>query len=170
MENTIYQLIEQLSNELHRHNHLYYIENTPEITDFEFDQLMNQLLDLESKYPEMVLDSSPTKRVGGDITKKFNTIAHSYPMLSLSNTYSREEIVEWENRIKKSIDHKIEYVCELKYDGVAIGIAYKNGKLHSAVTRGDGTVGEEVTANVKTIKTIPLVLKNSFPNNFEIRG
>ena len=170
MENTIYQLIEQLSNELHRHNHLYYIENSPEITDFEFDQLMNQLLDLESKYPEMVLDSSPTKRVGGDITKKFNTIAHNYPMLSLSNTYSREEIVEWENRIKKSIDHKIEYVCELKYDGIAIGIAYKNGKLHSAVTRGDGTVGEEVTANVKTIKTIPLVLKNSFPDNFEIRG
>ena len=170
MENTIYQLIEQLSKELHRHNHLYYVENSPEISDFEFDQLMKQLQELETKHPEMVLDSSPTKRVGGDITKKFNTIAHKYPMLSLSNTYSRDEIVEWENRIKKSIEHKIEYVCELKYDGVAIGIAYKNGKLHSAVTRGDGTVGEEVTANVKTIKTIPLILKNGYPVDFEIRG
>jgi len=170
MENTIHQLIEQLSNELHRHNHLYYVENSPEISDFEFDQLMKQLQELEAKHPEMVLDSSPTKRVGGDITKKFNTIAHKYPMLSLSNTYSRDEIVEWENRIKKSIEHKIEYVCELKYDGVAIGIAYKNGKLHSAVTRGDGTVGEEVTANVKTIKTIPLILKNGYPDDFEIRG
>ena len=170
MENTIHQLIEQISNELHRHNHLYYVENSPEISDFEFDQLMKQLQELEAKHPEMVLDSSPTKRVGGDITKKFNTIAHKYPMLSLSNTYSRDEIVEWENRIKKSIEHKIEYVCELKYDGVAIGIAYKNGKLHSAVTRGDGTVGEEVTANVKTIKTIPLILKNGYPDDFEIRG
>ncbi|NDF60422.1 MAG: NAD-dependent DNA ligase LigA, partial [Crocinitomicaceae bacterium] len=170
MENTIQHKIEQLSNELHRHNHLYYIENLPEISDYEFDQLMNELQDLELKYPDFVKDSSPTKRVGGDITKKFNTITHKYPMLSLSNTYSREEIVEWENRIKKSIDQPIEYVCELKYDGVAIGIAYQNGKLHSAVTRGDGSVGEEVTANVKTIKTIPLVLKNNFPANFEIRG
>lgn len=170
MENTIHQLIEQLSNELHRHNHLYYVENSPEISDFEFDQLMKQLQELEAKHPEMVLDSSPTKRVGGDITKKFNTIAHKYPMLSLSNTYSRDEIVEWENRIKKSIEHKIEYVCELKYDGVAIGVAYKKGKLHAAVTRGDGTVGEEVTANVKTIKTIPLILKNGYPDDFEIRG
>jgi DNA ligase (NAD+) len=170
MENTIHQLIDQLSNELHRHNHLYYVENSPEISDFEFDQLMKQLQELEAKHPEMVLDSSPTKRVGGDITKKFNTIAHKYPMLSLSNTYSRDEIIEWENRIKKSIEHKIEYVCELKYDGVAIGVAYKNGKLHSAVTRGDGTVGEEVTANVKTIKTIPLILKNGYPDDFEIRG
>ena len=170
MENTIHQLIEQLSNELHRHNHLYYVENSPEISDFEFDQLMKQLQELEAKHPEMVLDSSPTKRVGGDITKKFNTIAHKYPMLSLSNTYSRDEIVEWGNRIKKSIEHKIEYVCELKYDGVAIGVAYKKGKLHAAVTRGDGTVGEEVTANVKTIKTIPLILKNGYPDDFEIRG
>jgi DNA ligase (NAD+) len=170
MENTIHQLIEQLSNELHRHNHLYYVENSPEISDFEFDQLMKQLQELEEKNPEMVLDSSPTKRVGGDITKKFNTIAHKYPMLSLSNTYSRDEIVEWENRIKKSIEHKFEYVCELKYDGVAIGVAYKKGKLHAAVTRGDGTVGEEVTANVKTIKTIPLILKNGYPDDFEIRG
>ena len=170
MENTIHQLIEQLSNELHRHNHLYYVENSPEISDFEFDQLMKQLQELEAKHPEMVLDSSPTKRVGGDITKKFNTIAHKYPMLSLSNTYSRGEIVEWENRIKKSIEHKIEYVCELKYDGVAIGVAYKKGKLHTAVTRGDGIVGEEVTANVKTIKTIPLILKNGYPDDFEIRG
>ena len=170
MENTIHQLIDQLSNELHRHNHLYYVENSPEISDFEFDQLMKQLQELEAKHPEMVLDSSPTKRVGGDITKKFNTIAHKYPMLSLSNTYSRDEIVEWENRIKKSIEHKIEYVCELKYDGVAIGVAYKKGKLHAAVTRGDGTVGEEVTANVKTIKTIPLILKDGYPDDFEIRG
>ena len=118
----------------------------------------------------MVSETSPTKRVGGDITKKFTSIKHRFPMLSLGNTYSREEIIEWETRIKKSIDTEIEYVCELKYDGVAIGISYENGKLVKAVTRGDGTSGEDVTANVKTIKTIPLQLKGDFPADFEIPG
>lgn len=162
--------IECLTNALNHHNHLYYVESNPEISDYEFDMLLNQLIDLEKKFPEFVSETSPTKRVGGDITKKFSSIKHRFPMLSLGNTYSREEIIDWENRIKKSIETKIEYVCELKYDGVAIGIAYENGKLVRAVTRGDGTSGEDVTANVKTIKTIPLQLKGDYPADFEIRG
>jgi DNA ligase (NAD+) len=162
--------IECLTNALNHHNHLYYVESNPEISDYEFDMLLNQLIDLEKKFPEFVSETSPTKRVGGDITKKFASIKHRFPMLSLGNTYSREEIIDWENRIKKSIETKIEYVCELKYDGVAIGIAYENGKLVRAVTRGDGTSGEDVTANVKTIKTIPLQLKGDYPADFEIRG
>jgi DNA ligase (NAD+) len=164
------QEIERLSKELNHHNHLYYVESTPEISDYEFDMLLNQLIDLERKFPEFASETSPTKRVGGDITKKFTTVKHRFPMLSLGNTYSREEIIDWENRIKKSIETKIEYVCELKYDGVAIGIAYENGNLVRAVTRGDGTSGEDVTANVKTIKTIPLQLTKDFPADFEIRG
>ncbi len=164
------QEIERLSKELNHLNHLYYVESTPEISDYEFDMLLNQLIDLERKFPEFASETSPTKRVGGDITKKFTTVKHRFPMLSLGNTYSREEIIDWENRIKKSIETKIEYVCELKYDGVAIGIAYENGKLVRAVTRGDGTSGEDVTENVKTIKTIPLQLTKDFPADFEIRG
>lgn len=164
------QEIERLSKELNHHNHLYYVESTPEISDYEFDMLLNQLIDLEKKFPEFASETSPSKRVGGDITKKFTSVKHRFPMLSLGNTYSREEIIDWENRIKKSIETKIEYVCELKYDGVAIGIAYENGKLVRAVTRGDGTSGEDVTANVKTIKTIPLQLTKDFPADFEIRG
>ena len=164
------QEIERLTRELNQHNHLYYVESTPEISDYEFDMLLNQLIDLENKFPEFASETSPTKRVGGDITKKFTSVKHRFPMLSLGNTYSREEIIDWENRIKKSIETKIEYVCELKYDGVAIGIAYENGKLVRAVTRGDGTSGEDVTANVKTIKTIPLQLTKDFPADFEIRG
>ena len=162
--------INRLTNELNHHNHLYYVESDPQISDYNFDMLLNQLIDLEKKFPEFASETSPTKRVGGDITKKFASIKHRFPMLSLGNTYSREEIIEWENRIKKSVETKIEYVCELKYDGVAIGIAYENGKLVRAVTRGDGTSGEDVTANVKTIKTIPLQLKGDYPADFEIRG
>ncbi len=162
--------IERLSNELNHHNHLYYVESNPAISDYDFDMLLNKLIELEKKFPELVSETSPTKRVGGDITKKFTSIKHRFPMLSLGNTYSREEIIEWETRIKKSIETEIEYVCELKYDGVAIGISYENGKLVKAVTRGDGTSGEDVTANVKTIKTIPLQLKGDFPTDFEIRG
>ncbi len=162
--------INRLTNELNHHNHLYYVESDPQISDYNFDMLLNQLIDLEKKFPEFASETSPTKRVGGDITKKFASIKHRFPMLSLGNTYSREEIIEWENRIKKSVETEIEYVCELKYDGVAIGIAYENGKLVRAVTRGDGTSGEDVTANVKTIKTIPLQLKGDYPADFEIRG
>ncbi|HLW40305.1 MAG TPA: NAD-dependent DNA ligase LigA [Brumimicrobium sp.] len=162
--------IKELTSLLNHYNYQYYIENVSEISDFEFDQLLKELQDLESKYPEFTHENSPTKRVGGDITKKFETVRHEYPMLSLSNTYSEEEIVEWENRIKKLISGKVEYVCELKYDGVAIGIRYENGEFVQAVTRGDGTQGEDVSANVKTIRTIPLKLKGDFPDRFEIRG
>jgi DNA ligase (NAD+) len=162
--------IQRLTDELNRHNHLYYIESNPEISDYDFDQLLVKLQQLEKEYPEFASDLSPTKRVGGDITKKFETIKHRFPMLSLSNSYSEEEIVEWGNRIKKSIETPVEYVCELKYDGVAIGISYLNGKLVRAITRGDGVQGEDVTTNVKTIKTIPLQLNGDYPEDFEIRG
>lgn len=162
--------IQRLTDELNRHNHLYYVESNPEISDYDFDQLLLKLQQLESEYPEFASDLSPTKRVGGDITKKFETVKHRFPMLSLSNSYSEEEIIEWGNRIKKTIETPVEYVCELKYDGVAIGISYLNGKLVRAVTRGDGVQGEDVTNNVKTIKTIPLQLKGDFPVDFDIRG
>ncbi|MES2589658.1 MAG: NAD-dependent DNA ligase LigA [Bacteroidota bacterium] len=164
------QEIERLSEELNFHNHSYYVENESKISDYDFDQLLLKLQKLEEEFPEFANENSPTKRVGGDITKKFETIVHRFPMLSLSNSYSKEEILEWENRIKKTIETPLEYVCELKYDGVAIGISYKNGKIDKAVTRGDGTQGEDVTTNVKTIKSIPLQLKGDFPADFEIRG
>jgi DNA ligase (NAD+) len=162
--------IERLIREIEFHNHLYYVESKPQISDYEFDVMLRQLQDLESQYPQFAYDFSPTKRVGGDITKKFETVAHRFPMLSLSNTYAEEEIIDWENRIKKVTANEIEYVCELKYDGVAIGIRYESGKLVKAVTRGDGVQGEDVTNNVKTIRTIPLQLKGDFPSDFEIRG
>lgn len=158
-----------LSKELNEHNYNYYVKSAPTISDYEFDQLLKELEALEAQYPEYAFNNSPTKRVGGDITKKFETVKHQYPMLSLSNTYSEEEIEDWENRIKKLSPNKPTYVCELKYDGVAIGIRYKNGQLSQAVTRGDGTQGEDVTTNVKTIRTIPLTVEN-VPAEFEIRG
>ena len=160
----------RLTKLINHHNHLYYVESLTEISDFEFDGLLRELQDLEAKFPEFAYSNSPTKRVGGDLTKKFETVSHRFPMLSLSNSYSEEEIIEWENRIKKLIDQDIEYVCELKYDGVAIGILYENGQLKQAVTRGDGEKGEDVTTNVRTIRTIPLSLKADFPDDFEIRG
>ncbi len=159
-----------LTEELNKHNHLYYVESNPIISDFEFDTLLKELQDLEIQFPQFASDLSPTKRVGGDITKKFETVVHRYPMLSLSNSYSEEEIIDWEQRLKKLADGPLEYVCELKYDGVAIGIRYENGKFVRAVTRGDGTQGEDVSANVKTIRAIPLSLKGNFARDFEIRG
>src|SRR5690554_554445 len=162
--------IEALTKELNRLNHAYYIENVSIVSDFEFDQLLKQLQELEGKFPELAAVNSPTKRVGGDITKKFKTVVHEYPMLSLSNSYSEEEIVEWENRVKKLAIGELEYVCELKYDGVAVGIRYENGEFVQAVTRGDGSQGEDISANVKTIRTIPLKLKGDYPQRFEIRG
>src|SRR5690554_935135 len=162
--------IKELTNLLNHYNYQYYIENTSEISDFEFDQLLRELQGLENEYPAFASENSPTKRVGGDITKKFETVRHQYPMLSLSNSYSEEEIIEWENRIKKLISGEVNYVCELKYDGVAIGIRYENGEFVQAVTRGDGTQGEDVSANVKTIRAIPLKLKGDYPSRFEIRG
>ena len=160
----------RLSEEINKHNHLYYVESAPVISDYEFDMLLERLQQLEKEFPEFAFDHSPTKRVGGDITKKFESVVHRFPMLSLSNTYSEEEIMDWENRLKKMSEGPLQYVCELKYDGVAIGIRYENGVLTRAVTRGDGTQGEDVTTNVKTIRSVPLQLKGNYPADFEIRG
>ena len=163
--------IEELSKELHRHNYLYYQQSNPEISDREFDLLLEELISLEKAYPSLLSPDSPSQRVGGTITKNFKNVAHKYPMLSLGNTYSEEELSEFDARIKKTISEPFEYVCELKYDGLAIGLTYENGKLTQAVTRGDGTKGDDVTANVKTINTIPIVLQEGdYPNEFEIRG
>ncbi len=162
--------IELLSEMIEYHNYNYYVLSTPVISDYDFDQILKELEKLESENPEFIEENSPTKRVGGDITKKFGTIVHEYPMLSLSNTYSEEEIIDWEKRINKLSPTPPTYVCELKYDGVAIGIRYEGGKLKQAVTRGDGTKGEDVTTNVRTIRTIPLSLKGEYPDKFEIRG
>ena len=162
--------VKELSDLLHHYNYLYYVKNESAVSDYEFDQLLKELEAIEKQFPNLADENSPTKRVGGDITKNFETVKHKYPMLSLSNTYSKEEIVEWEERIKKTIESDIEYVCELKYDGVAIGIRYVNGIFHSAVTRGDGTQGELISPNVRTIKAIPLKLSAPYPDDFEIRG
>jgi len=161
----------KLRDELHRHNHLYYVENKPVIDDYEFDMMLKELQKLELEYPEFDDLNSPTKRVGGDITSKFAKVKHRYPMLSLGNTYNLDEIREWEAKIKRITEDEIEFVCELKYDGVAIGITYTDGQLVRAVTRGDGEQGEDVTNNIKTINTIPLRLHGAnFPDDFEIRG
>jgi len=168
----IREKIQQLREQLHHHNYMYYVLAQPEITDFEYDILLQDLLNLEHNNPEFFDPNSPSQRVGSDINKEFKQVTHKYPMLSLGNTYSIEEVTEFENRIKKALpDESIEYICELKYDGVAIGLTYKNGVLVQAVTRGDGAQGDDVTNNVKTIKSIPLRLRgNNFPDEFEIRG
>lgn len=162
--------INRLVKEINKHNHNYYVESNPSISDFDFDQKLNQLIELEKQYPLLADENSPTKRVGGDITKNFPVVKHRFPMLSLSNTYSKSEIEDWLVRLQKLIDDPIEFVCELKYDGVAISLWYENGKLSKAITRGDGTKGEDITNNVRTIRTIPLALKQSAPASFEIRG
>ena len=164
--------IEALRQELHDHNHRYYILDEPIISDYEFDQLLQTLQDLEKKYPDFSDPNSPTKRVGGGITKSFETVPHKYPMYSLSNTYSKEELLQWEERLKKALgeEAQIEYTCELKFDGASISLTYENGVLVKAITRGDGGQGDNITTNVKTIKTIPLKLKADFPKFFEIRG
>lgn len=163
--------VNRLRDEINRHNHLYYVDTKPEISDFEFDAMLSDLQALENKYPELTDSNSPTQRVGSDISQGFQQVKHRYPMLSLANTYTFDEINDFHNRIAKTLSQPWQYVCELKYDGTAIGITYKEGKLYQAVTRGDGTQGDDVTANVKTIRSIPLVLKgNDFPREFEIRG
>lgn len=162
--------IAQLTEELHQHNHNYYVLSAPTISDYDFDMLLKELEQLETEHPELADENSPTKRVGGDITKNFQTVQHRYPMLSLTNSYSKEEIEEFDARIRKSIEDDIEYICELKYDGVAISLTYENGKLVRGVTRGDGTQGEDVTTNVRTIRSIPLSLQGEYPESFEIRG
>lgn len=164
--------ISALSEELQHHNYLYYIADKPEISDFDFDQKLELLQKLEQEFPQFADPNSPSKRVGGDITKDFPTIKHKYPMLSLSNTYSREELEDYLQRTQKLLpDDEIEFVCELKYDGAAISITYKKGAIHQALTRGDGTQGDEITNNIKTISSIPLRLRgSSYPEEFEIRG
>lgn len=166
----IQKQIHDLTEELRTHNYNYYVLSNPTISDFDFDTLLKKLQELEEKYPQFADENSPTKRVGGDITKKFPTVVHKYPMLSLGNSYSKEDIIDFETRITKLTNSDLEYVCELKYDGVAIGIQYVDGKFFRAVTRGDGSKGEDISANVKTIKTIPLKLKGDYPQDFEIRG
>ncbi|MCO6499948.1 MAG: NAD-dependent DNA ligase LigA [Vicingus serpentipes] len=163
--------IAQLTEELNVHNYSYYVLDEPTISDYHFDMFMEELQKLEEQFPELAHDDSPTKRVGGEITKNFKTVKHKYPMLSLSNSYSKEDIEDFETRIKKLVENELEYICELKYDGVAIGISYKNGKLERAVTRGDGVQGDDITTNVKTIRSIPLQLNgDDYPEEFEIRG
>lgn len=167
----IRQRIEHLREELNRYNYSYYVLSKPEISDFEFDKLLKELNDLEDKYPEFDDPNSPTKRVGSDLTGEFTQVQHKYQMLSLANTYSDEEIRDFDARVVKGMGETPEYVCELKYDGTAIGLTYKKGRLVQAITRGDGVVGDDVTSNVRTIKTIPLVLQGTdFPDEFEIRG
>ena len=163
--------IEYLRNELNKHNYNYYVLSTPTISDFEFDQMMKELQDLEMQHPEMFDPSSPTQRVGSDISKNFQQVAHKYPMLSLGNTYSKEEVSDFYQRVSKGLEgESFEIVCELKYDGTSISLTYEHGKLVRAVTRGDGEKGDDVTDNVRTIRSIPLVLHGDYPDEFEIRG
>ncbi len=165
------QEIEQLRSELREHNYHYYVLSDPIISDYEFDQKLKKLQLLEEKHPEFYDPNSPTLRVGGDITKNFNTVVHDFRMYSLDNSYSLEDLLDWEKRIKKLVDGDLNYTCELKYDGASISITYQDGKLLRAVTRGDGIQGDDVTVNIKTIRSVPLVLKgNDFPNRFDARG
>ena len=163
--------IDQLREELHLHNYNYYVLNAPVISDIEFDKLMRELQDLEAKHPEHFDENSPSMRVGSDINKNFTQVEHKYPMLSLGNTYSEAEVTDFYERVSKSLNEEFEICCEMKFDGTSISLTYENGKLVRAVTRGDGVKGDDVTDNVKTIRSIPLVLHgNDYPQNFEIRG
>lgn len=166
----IQEQINNLRSELNQHNHNYYVLDNPTISDFEFDIKLKQLQDLEAQYPEFFDANSPSQRVGGQITKNFETVVHEHRMFSLENSYSKEDLMDWENRIKKQMDGHIQYTCELKYDGASISLTYEKGNLIKAVTRGDGVQGDNVTANVKTIKSVPLQLKGNFPPKFDIRG
>lgn len=163
--------IDQLREELHRHNHNYYILNAPVISDQEFDKLMRELQDLEARHPEHFDPTSPSMRVGSDINKDFVQVEHKYPMLSLGNTYSEAEVTEFYERVRKSLNEDFEICCEMKFDGTSISLTYEDGRLIRAVTRGDGVRGDDVTDNVKTIRSIPLVLHGTgYPKSFEIRG
>ena len=161
---------EALVSELKLHNYKYYVLSQPIISDYEFDQLLKQCEAIESLHPEWVQSDSPTQVVGGEVTKNFEQVKHTYPMMSLGNTYSAEELGEFDQRVRKAIGDDFTYVCELKLDGLAISISYENGKMIRAVTRGDGTQGDDVTANVKTIRSIPQQLHGNFPASFDIRG
>lgn len=165
------QRIEVLRDQLNKYNYDYFVLSKPDISDFEFDMLMKELIELEKNYPEFADENSPAKRVGIDSNREFEQAEHRYPMLSLSNTYSEEELTEFDTRVRKIIDKDLEYVCELKFDGISISLTYRDGKLMQALTRGDGTKGDIVTANVKTVRSIPLHLKRSdLPVEMEVRG
>ena len=167
----IKEKIEELRRELREHNHNYYVLDHPTISDYEFDMKLKELQNLEAKHPEFYDAASPTLRVGGDITKKFNTIVHAHRMYSLDNSYSKEDLEDWEKRIQRILgDAEVEFTCELKYDGASISITYEEGQLVKAVTRGDGFQGDEVTTNIKTIRSVPLKLKGDYPPKFDIRG
>lgn len=168
---SILETIQKLRAELNQHNYNYYVLDNPTISDYEFDIKLKELQDLEAKHPEYFDENSPTQRVGGTITKNFETIAHKYRMYSLDNSYSREDLLDWVNRCQKILgDVELAFTCELKYDGASISITYENGKIKRALTRGDGFQGDDVTNNIKTIKSVPLQLKGDFPSEFEIRG
>ena len=171
--------IKELSSEIEIHNHNYYVNDKPIISDFEFDKLLEELIALENQFPELLLSTSPSQRVGGAITKEFKSVKHTYPMLSLSNSYSTEDMIDFDRRVQEGLgiqsadlfsSSTVKYVCELKFDGLSIGLNYTNGELTQAVTRGDGVQGDDVTTNAKTIRSIPLKLKGNFPSSFEIRG
>lgn len=165
------ELIEQMRAQLHRHNYNYYVLNAPEISDKEFDDMMHRLQELEAQHPEYHDDNSPTMRVGSDLSSNFVQVPHRYPMLSLGNTYSEAEVTDFYNRVKRALDgEEFEICCELKFDGTSISLTYEDGRLVRAVTRGDGVRGDDVTTNVKTIRSIPLVLHGDYPPQFEIRG
>ncbi|MDD2245620.1 MAG: NAD-dependent DNA ligase LigA [Proteiniphilum sp.] len=168
---TVKEQIETLRRELHEHNYSYYVLSHPTISDFEFDRLMRQLTELEAKYPEFYDPNSPSVRVGSDINKNFTQVVHSYPMLSLQNTYSEGEAADFYNRVKRTLNEDFDIVCELKYDGTSISLIYENGRLMRAVTRGDGKMGDDVTDNVRTIRNVPLVLRgDDIPPYLEVRG
>ena len=163
--------IESIRNQLHQHNYNYYVLSQPVISDYEFDKLMHELLELENQYPEFYNPNSPTVRVGSDITNDFDQLSHKYPMLSLQNTYNEAEVTDFYNRVKKGLNEDFEIVCELKYDGTSISLIYENGILKRAITRGDGQRGDDVTENVRTIRNVPLILKGeNFPDYLELRG
>ncbi|MDL2311956.1 NAD-dependent DNA ligase LigA [Bacteroidales bacterium OttesenSCG-928-B11] len=169
-ERQAFERIQELTIELNQHNYNYYVLDNPKLSDYDFDQLLNELANLEIKYPQFRLPESPTQRVGGSIVKEFKSVKHRYPMLSLANTYSEEEISEFDRRVRSAVHENVEYVCELKYDGVAISIIYQNGVLVQGITRGDGVQGDDVTENVRTIRNIPLRLQGDYPAEFEVRG
>jgi DNA ligase (NAD+) len=171
--------INELSAEIEKHNHNYYVNDAPTISDFDFDKLLEELIALEKQFPEFLSSTSPSQRVGGAITKTFKTVKHNYPMLSLSNSYSTEDLIDFDRKVQEGLglqqndlfaSNTVKYVCELKFDGLSIGLNYVNGELTQAITRGDGVQGDDVTTNARTIRSIPLKLKGSYPSSLEIRG
>ncbi len=169
--------IRDLGKELNQHNYNYYVLDTPLISDFEFDKLLEELIQLERDFPELLSPESPSQRVGGQVTKEFSSVKHRYPMLSLSNSYNEEDLIDFDRRAREGLGltgglfaETLTYVCELKFDGLSISLRYADGKLQQAVTRGDGVQGDDVTTNVRTIGSVPLSLKGTYPADFEIRG